>query len=72
MLSSVEVDPTNTYSQLSLKPLVGHFSPQAHKFQGLFGGLPVTVLVDTSSIHNIFQPRIAQHLNLAATIIPQF
>ncbi|MCH83462.1 hypothetical protein A2U01_0004284 [Trifolium medium] len=61
-----------TYFQLSPQALTGHFSPQTLKFQGHIEGPPVMVLVDTGSTHNILQPRIANHLQLATTPIPQF
>ncbi|XP_058752398.1 uncharacterized protein LOC131625563 [Vicia villosa] len=67
-----ETEPRDTYFQLSTQALTGHFSPQTLKFRGTIGGLPVMVLVDTGSTHNILQPRIAQHLNLPTTPIPHF
>ncbi|XP_058766610.1 uncharacterized protein LOC131640216 [Vicia villosa] len=65
-------DSNDTYFQLSPQALTGQFSPQTLKFQGYIGGLPVMVLVDTGSTHNILQPRIAQHLNLPTKPIPHF
>ncbi|XP_058769067.1 uncharacterized protein LOC131642924 [Vicia villosa] len=65
-------DPSHTYFQLSPQALTGQFSPQTLKFQGVINGLPVMVLVDTGSTHNILQPRLAQHLNLPTSSIPQF
>ncbi|XP_058784831.1 uncharacterized protein LOC131659692 [Vicia villosa] len=67
-----ETEPSDTYFQLSTQALTGQFSPQTLKFKGLIGGLSVMVLVDTGSTHNILQPRIAHHLNLLTTPIPQF
>ncbi|XP_058741863.1 uncharacterized protein LOC131614269 [Vicia villosa] len=62
----------DTYFQLSPQALTGQFSPQTLKFQGHIGGLPVMVLIDTGSTHNILQPRIAHHLHLTPTPITQF
>ena len=36
-------------------------SPQTLKFKGIIHNLPVTVLTDSGSSHNILQPRIANH-----------
>lgn len=60
------------YFQLSPHAVSGHFSPQTLKFRGYINGLPVMVLVDTGSTHNILQPRIATHLQLPTTPITQF
>lgn len=62
----------DTYFTLSPQAVSGHFSPQTLKFQGLIQGLPVTILVDTGSTHNILQPRIASHLHLTTNSIPHF
>ncbi|XP_058784061.1 uncharacterized protein LOC131658827 [Vicia villosa] len=67
-----EENHNDTYFQLSTQALTGHFSPQTLKFKGIISGLPVMVLVDTGSTHNILQPRIAQHLNLPTNSIPNF
>ncbi|XP_058775850.1 uncharacterized protein LOC131650137 [Vicia villosa] len=67
-----QTESADTYFQLSTHALTGQFSPQTLKFKGLIGGLTVMVLVDTGSTHNILQPRIAHHLNLPTTPIPQF
>ncbi|XP_058734067.1 uncharacterized protein LOC131605768 [Vicia villosa] len=69
---SHEQDLNDTYFQLSTQALTGQFSPQTLKFQGFIQGLPVMVLIDTGSTHNIMQPRIAHHLNLTTTPINQF
>lgn len=68
----VEAKSNYTYFLLSPQALTGQFFPQTLKFQGLIRGLPVMVLVDIGSTHNILQPRIAHHLNLPTTQIPQF
>nr|KYP37756.1 Retrotransposable element Tf2 [Cajanus cajan] len=47
-------------------------NPQTLRFKGSILGLPVSVLIDTGSSHNILQPRIAQHLHLPITPTPQF
>lgn len=62
----------DTYFQLSPQALTGHFSPQTLKLKRLIGGITVMVPVDTGSTDNILQPRIAHHLNLPTTPIPQF
>ncbi|XP_058742349.1 uncharacterized protein LOC131614818 [Vicia villosa] len=61
-----------TYFQLSPQAACGHLSPKTLKFRGSIFGLPVTVLIDTGSTHNILQPRIAHHLKLQTTPIPNF
>ncbi|XP_058766993.1 uncharacterized protein LOC131640630 [Vicia villosa] len=68
----METDLVDTYFQLSPQAATGQFCPQTLKFKGSIAGLPVMVLVDTGSTHNIMQPRIAQHLNLHTTPINQF
>lgn len=40
------MDLNDTYFQQSPQDLTGQFSPHTLKFQGLIGGLPMTVLVD--------------------------
>ncbi|PNX92586.1 Ty3/gypsy retrotransposon protein, partial [Trifolium pratense] len=66
------VTAEETYFQLSPQALTGQFSPQTLKFKGLLHGLPVTVLIDTGSTHNILQPRIASHLQIPFQPIPNF
>jgi hypothetical protein len=68
----LEVDDGDTYFQLSPQALIGQFCPQTLKFKGLIGEIPVMVLLDTGSKHNILQPRIAAHLHIPTTPIPQF
>lgn len=65
----LEVDNPETYFQLSLHAVSGQFSPQTLKFKGFIQGLPVIVLIDTGSTHNILQPRITNHLQLLTTAI---
>ncbi|XP_058757922.1 uncharacterized protein LOC131631166 [Vicia villosa] len=67
-----EEELSDTYFQLSPQAVTGQFSPQTLKFKGSISGLPVMVLVDTGSTHNIIQPRIAHHLSLKTTPINQF
>ncbi|XP_058757342.1 uncharacterized protein LOC131630580 [Vicia villosa] len=61
-----------TYFQLSPQAACGQFSPKTLKFKDLIDGLVVTVLIDTGSTHNILQPRIATHLKIPNTPIPNF
>jgi hypothetical protein len=61
-----------TYFQLSHQALTGQLSPKTLKFQGHLHGLPVMVLIDTGSTHNILQPRIANHLHIPSQPIPNF
>ncbi|XP_058767801.1 uncharacterized protein LOC131641513 [Vicia villosa] len=70
--SAQVINSDETYFQLSPQAVNGHFSPKTLKFNGLINGLAVTVLIDTGSTHNILQPRIAQHLKLPTTPIPNF
>jgi hypothetical protein len=63
-------DDTATYFQLSPQALTSQFSPRTLKFKGVLEGLAVSVLVDTSSRHNILQPRIANHLHIPCQSIP--
>ena len=59
-------DHTNTiHFHLSPQALSGTISPKTLKFTSLIPHLPVIVLIDSGSSHNILQPRIAHHLNLA-------
>lgn len=60
------------YRLLSPEAISGYTSPKALKFSGLIKGLPVTILVDTGSTHNIIQPRIAHHLHLFHNSIKPF
>jgi hypothetical protein len=60
------------YFHLSAQALTGQISPKTLKFQGTIWGLPVSVLIDTGSTHNILQPRIATHLQITYTHIPKF
>lgn len=64
--------PDETYFQLSPQAAGSQFSSKTLKFKGLLDGLGVTVLIDTGSTHNILQPRIANHLKLHTTLIPNF
>ena len=57
---------------LSPHALTRNFSPQTLKFQALIHNLPVTVLIDSGSSHNILQPRIAKHLHLPIQPNPPF
>lgn len=52
--------------------MTGQFSPQTLRFYATLHGLKVTVLIDTGSTYNILQPRIASHLNIPSTPIPNF
>lgn len=63
-------DFNDTYFQLSPQALTDQFSPQTLKFQGYIGGIPVMVLVETGSTHNILQPQIYHHLNPPTKLIP--
>ena len=68
---SPATDYTNTiHFHLSPQALTGTISPKTLKFTGLIHNLPVTVLIDSGSSHNILQPRIAHHLNLAISPNP--
>jgi len=62
------LEPTHTddmiHFHLSPHALKGNLSPQTLKFTGLVQNLPVMVLIRSSSLHNILQPRIAHHLHL--------
>ncbi|XP_058775591.1 uncharacterized protein LOC131649859 [Vicia villosa] len=71
-INNNDTDLNDTYFQLSPQAVTGQFSPHILKFKGSIAGLPVMVLVDTGSTHNIMQPRIAHHLNLQTTPINQF
>ena len=61
-----------TYFHLSPQALTGQTSTRTLKFTGTLYGLPVSVLIDTGSTHNILQPRIANHLQIQHTHIPTF
>nr|KYP45909.1 hypothetical protein KK1_032523 [Cajanus cajan] len=50
--------------QLSPQALASSPSPQTLKFHGSILGLPVMVLIDIGSSHNIIQPHLAMHLQL--------
>jgi hypothetical protein len=69
---SIDISNPKTYFQLSPHAVSGQFCPQTLRFTGFINGFPVTVLVDTGSTHIILQPRIATHLQLPTTPIPQF
>jgi len=75
------IDPTKDISSfddyintihfhLSPQALTGIISPKTLNFTGLIHNLPVIVLIDSDNSHNIFQPRIAHHLNLAISPSP--
>ncbi|XP_058733853.1 uncharacterized protein LOC131605523 [Vicia villosa] len=68
----LNTDIDETYFQLSPQAASGQFSPKTLKFKGLIDGLVVSVLIDTGSTHNILQPRIATHLKIPNTHIPNF
>ncbi|XP_058757747.1 uncharacterized protein LOC131631003 [Vicia villosa] len=70
--TTVSTESNETYFQLSPQAAIGQFFPKTLKFNGFINGLTVTVLIDTGSTHNILQPRIAQHLKLSTTPIPNF
>jgi len=55
---------------LSPQALIGTISPKTLKFTSLIHNLPITILIDSGSSHNILQPRIAHHLNLAISPSP--
>jgi len=65
-----EVEDTIHY--LSPQAFSGNPSPKTLKFTGLIHNLPVIVLVDSGSSHNILQPRIAHHLHLPIKPTPPF
>lgn len=65
-------DTVATYFYLSLQAVTGQPSPRTLKFKGSIYGLPVSVLIDTGSTHNIMQPRIAHHLQIPHNSIPRF
>ena len=69
---SPQTDTNSTYFHLSPQACIGQIFPKTLKFKGLLHGLVVTVLIDTRSTHNILQPRIASHLHLPHTPIPNF
>jgi len=69
---TITQETNDTYFQLSPQAVTGHFSPRTLKFQASIHGLPVMVLIDTESTHNILQPRIASHLHLTLSPIPLF
>ena len=52
------------------KPFQAPLPPKTVKFTGLIHNLPVTVLIDSGSSHNILQPYIAHHLHLAISPSP--
>ena len=72
----VPTDPTYTidmvHFHLSPQALTGNFSPETLKFQDLIHNLPVIVLIDSGSSHNILQPCIAKHLYLPIQLNPPF
>lgn len=74
--SPLEIDSAteteSSYFHLSPQALMGQSSPQTLKFIAFIYGLPVTVLIDTESTHNILQPRIARHLQIPHTPIQPF
>nr|KYP65721.1 hypothetical protein KK1_011983 [Cajanus cajan] len=51
---------------------MGSPSPKTLRFQGSIASITVTILVDTSSSHNILQPHLANHLNLPINPISPF
>jgi len=57
---------------LSTQALTGTPSPQTLKFKGIIHNLPVIVLIDSGSSHNILQPRIANHFHLPIKPTPPF
>jgi len=66
--------PTDTPSHihLSFQALCGAPSAHTFTFDGYIGHLPVTILIDTGSSHNIIQPRLALHLQLCTVPITPF
>ncbi|KAF1868307.1 hypothetical protein Lal_00000700, partial [Lupinus albus] len=60
------------YSQTMNQHNCGNPSQHTLKFQGLIGGQPVNVLVDTCSSHIVMQPIIAQFLKITISPTPQF
>ena len=69
-----DLDETEDMIHFHLSPhaITRNFSPQTLKFQGLIHNLPVTVLIDSGSSHNILQPHIAKHLHLPIQPSPPF
>jgi len=62
--------PNTIHFHSSPQALTSNTSPKTLKFTGTIHNLPVTVLIDSGSSHNILQPRIAHHLHLPITPSP--
>jgi len=77
-IDSPPIDPNipelvdTIHFHLSPQALSGNPSPKTLKFTRLIHNLPITVLVDSDSSHNILQPRIAHHLHLPIKPTPPF
>lgn len=67
---TITINSNDTYFQLLTQALTSQFSRQTLKFQSFLGGLQVMVLIDSGSTHNMLQPIIVHHLNLATIPIP--
>jgi len=63
---------TPTHIHLSFQALCGAPSAHTFSFDGYIGHLPVTILIDTGSSHNIIQPHLALHLQLCTVPITPF
>ncbi|KAJ0010324.1 hypothetical protein Pint_33768 [Pistacia integerrima] len=62
-----DVDP-----QISLHALTGHTGPQTMRVAGRIGSQRVLVLIDSGSMHNFIDQRLARHLGLLVTPIDKF
>jgi len=63
---------TPTHIHLSFQALCGTPSTHTFTFDGYIGHLPITILIDTGSSHNIVQPLLAPHLQLCTIPITPF
>jgi len=61
---------TTLHFHLSPQAISGTISPKTLKFTGLIHNLSITVLIDSSTSHNILEPHIAHHVHLAISPSP--
>lgn len=69
---SLEPSMNGEHFQLSFAALLGPHELCTLRLQGHVRELSVTILVDSSSSHNIMQPRVAEFLGLSVVAINPF
>ncbi|XP_061356472.1 uncharacterized protein LOC133300905 [Gastrolobium bilobum] len=68
-----DADPLpNSFSEISLNALFGHYSPRSFRLTGSIHGKQVQILVDGASTHNFITHKMATYLGLVLQTVPPF